>query len=550
MANHGGVTKSSDDGGNWSRMSIGLGVTDAFRMSTSYTNPEYILIGTYHNGSQITQGQYSNGWTPDWRHETDGDGTDCVIDPSDPKYMWTSAQYWPPFSPMFRSTNEGQIFSSNGTSAGWSSTLEMNQNGILVFNRTTSNSPQQRDVFISEDKGDNFVRISDFSAPQLIGNVPYFVYKIALTSNPNIIYVEVNESLENDLYFWEGGEETHLFRTTNALDSPGNIIWEELDKPRSERCADIYADYDNPYILYMTYGSSTVNSIAQNGSKMLYKVNYDGSTIDCNNPSDPNCQDLTFNLPNTNVGTYGFTLEKGTDGGMYMSTKFGVYYTDNKLINSGDYWVEFGTDLPNTGSSGIEINYEINKMRIATKGRGIWEHDLMCPDCVDNTFTSPHQQDEFFECQNDIISSTSIGVGNNITYRAGNSVNLLPGFSTTNSTYFRAFIHACDKPGNSFKNNDTSELNRSENNDNHNKVSESRLLVYPNPTSDYVSIEVSHNKKVLPIKIYSFDGKLVYSSLIKPKQTKLIDIQNMSNGLYLIRVESDDKILNTKFIKQ
>ena len=44
----------------------------------------------------------------------------------------------------------------------------------------------------------------------------------------------------------------------------------------------------------------------------------------------------------------------------------------------GTGWASFGTELPHVTGQGLEINYPVNKIRIGTYGRGVWEHDLMC----------------------------------------------------------------------------------------------------------------------------------------------------------------------------
>ena len=66
--------------------------------------------------------------------------------------------------------------------------------------------------------------------------------------------------------------------------------------------------------------------------------------------------------------------QKGSNGGVYVGTQYGVYYRDNSLSS----WVSYGFNLPGEGINFLKINYYSQKIRAATI-RGIWENDLYQP---------------------------------------------------------------------------------------------------------------------------------------------------------------------------
>jgi hypothetical protein len=81
-----------------------------------------------------------------------------------------------------------------------------------------------------------------------------------------------------------------------------------------------------------------------------------------------------------------------------------------------------------------------------------------------------------------------------------------------------------------------------------------RLFVYPNPTSDYISINLSdlRNSKV-EISIYDITGKIIFNESYANctgKFTKSIDLDAYTSGLYLIKVNADESMFTAKIIKQ
>ena len=82
-------------------------------------------------------------------------------------------------------------------------------------------------------------------------------------------------------------------------------------------------------------------------------------------------------------------------------------------------------------------------------------------------------------------------------------------------------------------------------------ISENKLLsfkMFPNPASDLVNIQLPTGSDKAEVSIFDYTGRLMKSKTITSNDSKL-DVNNLSNGMYLIRVTSNNKIGAQRFIK-
>ena len=78
------------------------------------------------------------------------------------------------------------------------------------------------------------------------------------------------------------------------------------------------------------------------------------------------------------------------------------------------------------------------------------------------------------------------------------------------------------------------------------------LRVYPNPTNNQLIVEIAGQARndVWNIEIYDIFGRTVLSKEVSNDKT-MVDMSNLSSGVYILRVESKDKIVGRKkIIKQ
>ncbi len=69
--------------------------------------------------------------------------------------------------------------------------------------------------------------------------------------------------------------------------------------------------------------------------------------------------------------------------------------------------------------------------------------------------------------------------------------------------------------------------------------------VYPNPTRDVLNIVSKGDRSILSAKIFDLQGKLILGT-----QNTSIDVQNLSSGLYLVKIETESGAITKKFTKQ
>ncbi len=79
-----------------------------------------------------------------------------------------------------------------------------------------------------------------------------------------------------------------------------------------------------------------------------------------------------------------------------------------------------------------------------------------------------------------------------------------------------------------------------------NVINNSSVIVYPNPFNNNITINTIDAQN---INIYNSIGKLVFSSKINSRNQE-IDLSELNNGLYILRVYSKSGIIQTKIIKK
>ncbi|MBL0048978.1 MAG: T9SS type A sorting domain-containing protein [Bacteroidetes bacterium] len=75
--------------------------------------------------------------------------------------------------------------------------------------------------------------------------------------------------------------------------------------------------------------------------------------------------------------------------------------------------------------------------------------------------------------------------------------------------------------------------------------------VYPNPTNDLLYLSSARMNSDFIVQLYSMNGELVITDYWVKGETKLLNIENLSPAIYLIRFVSKDwKTINKKLINK
>jgi hypothetical protein len=73
------------------------------------------------------------------------------------------------------------------------------------------------------------------------------------------------------------------------------------------------------------------------------------------------------------------------------------------------------------------------------------------------------------------------------------------------------------------------------------------ICLYPNPASNMITIGGSNAGHISKMELIEMSGRVMKSTA---ENVTSMDISNLSNGIYMIRVLSDDKTYLLKFVKQ
>ena len=73
--------------------------------------------------------------------------------------------------------------------------------------------------------------------------------------------------------------------------------------------------------------------------------------------------------------------------------------------------------------------------------------------------------------------------------------------------------------------------------------------MYPNPASDVLTVQLPTGTEKAEVSVFDYTGRLVSSKTISSNDSTL-DVQNISKGIYIIRVATNSKIGVQRFIKK
>jgi hypothetical protein len=74
------------------------------------------------------------------------------------------------------------------------------------------------------------------------------------------------------------------------------------------------------------------------------------------------------------------------------------------------------------------------------------------------------------------------------------------------------------------------------------------IKVYPNPTKGVFTIALQEDETIQAVEIYEMNGRLVYEQQSLSEKRELTIEKQFPKGSYLIRVQSKNKVYNTKLV--
>jgi len=316
VGSDGMITTTDDSASSWVDLSEGLAIRQFYRIGSKVNaNPYKLIGGSQDNGTSV----YS---TDHWHEWLGADGMECVIDYTNENIVYGCIQY----GSFYKSTDGGNnsVSISQPGDGDWVTPYvidPINPNTLYVGNayvRKTTNGMG------------SWATIGNFGS----GNINALA---VAKSDPNYIY-----AAKDDL----------IWRTTD-----GGSNWTEIS-----------AGLPGYFITYIDVHPSNPQKIAVTLSN--FWVYAAGEKVYISNDAGSHWINHSGSLPNLPANCV--VWQDGSYEALYVGMDVGVYYRDNTLSD----WISYTGNLPNVMIDELEIDENIQKVRAATFGRGLWEVDV------------------------------------------------------------------------------------------------------------------------------------------------------------------------------
>lgn len=261
----GGIYKSVNRGDDWVDISKGLAIRQVYRLSTSKTNANVIVVGAQDNGTTVRQ---STGQWKDW---LGADGMDNLISPTNHLQLFGTNQN----GYLFRSSDGGNTYKDlkRPASGNWITPLAMHPNSHDTIYGGYSG------IWQSNNGGVNWIKISGTYITGLMNCLA------VAPTNAKYIYGTVNNILH---------------RTDN-----GGQTWSSVTLPVN--ITSICVSPVNPEKIWLTFNSTTIR---------VYVSEDMGN----------NFTDISSGLPN--MSARSVVVDDNQAEGVYVGMNIGVCYMD------------------------------------------------------------------------------------------------------------------------------------------------------------------------------------------------------------------------------
>ncbi|MCU0428383.1 MAG: carbohydrate-binding protein [Cytophagaceae bacterium] len=309
----GGIFRSANGGDDWTDMSKGIGNREFYRIGGIESDPYYIGGGSQDNGQSLLLTNDVNNW----REWFGADGMEVVIDYNNKNNIYACVQN----GEVWKSNDGGMSYIKGGVPPGtgdWNTPLLMDP-----VNPSTLYIAYE-DMWKSTDGANTWVKISNvsdgFSDMKAAAIAP---------SNNQVMYM---------------GRQNQMWVTRN-----GGTNWTNISAGL----------FDN--INYISIHPTDPNRVVVSTNFTIFQTSNGGQSWNV----------ISYNLPY--IQKRCVLYQRGPEDIIYVGLQVGVFY----LRPNTTTWVEYYDGLPNVPVSELDINYSINRLRVATYGRGLWEAPLI-----------------------------------------------------------------------------------------------------------------------------------------------------------------------------
>ncbi len=328
--NDGGIYLSQNRGLSYNKLD-GLPITQFYRTSMDFQNPEQVYGGAQDNGTMRTL----SGNTDDFEFILGGDGFFPLVDPENSNMIYAEFQY----GNLRRSTNGGNSFSyaTNGFSPD-----RVNWNTPVIFDPNDSDILYMggNRLYQSTDNATFWTPISDdLTDGGGNGNLAF----------GTITTISVSPLDSENIMI--GTDDGNVWITEN-----GGTDWNNIsDGLPKFWITQVELDPVELGVAYVTISGFRFNE----ESAHIFK------TTDSGNSWEP----ISGELPNIPVNDI---IINPANHDLYIATDIGVF----KSINDGDSWDILGTGLPNVVITDLNYHEPTNTLLAATFGRSLYSVEV------------------------------------------------------------------------------------------------------------------------------------------------------------------------------
>jgi hypothetical protein len=79
-------------------------------------------------------------------------------------------------------------------------------------------------------------------------------------------------------------------------------------------------------------------------------------------------------------------------------------------------------------------------------------------------------------------------------------------------------------------------------------VTEHKIIVYPNPSREYITFNLQTASVSISIEIWDLEGRKLLEQVLPEKQT--VNIGELASGMYICKIKSGESIYTTKVLKE
>jgi photosystem II stability/assembly factor-like uncharacterized protein len=332
VCNDGGICLSEDRGQTYHEVADGIPSEMVLGFDNTPGTRDIIAIALDHNGTIVRdESIYGNEWKP----FGGGDASFASINPINDMVIWHQGS----------GTINRPSTKSHGKPKWNTSTVSLGSGYSKKFNTIQVHPNSYNTLFaINYKDGGSIVKSTDNGTSWSSIENFYFENKglefgqvrIAET-NPDVMYATLRNSMNSKVIKTEDGGASWKISTPKNKGFTENGV------------RNIEVSSSDPNVLWVSLSGY------QDTVKVLKST--DGGA---------NWEDYSFGLPKYNI--ISMIHQRGTDGGVYVGTMYGVYYRNATM----DQWKLYGTGMPANDANFLKINYAKELLRVGTP-RGLWE---------------------------------------------------------------------------------------------------------------------------------------------------------------------------------